>query len=248
MRKTIGIVGEGPTDYLVIKEVIEHISGGANEYKRLQPETDMMGRFGNGWKGVWKWCETTAAVLDEYFYEITPKLDLLVIQMDADVSRKEKEAHCFCGSAECESRIDIHPLTCKKIIKGQCPIALPCEKHTQNPKGYEAHLENLIKKWLGNNTTDKNILITIPCDSTDAWIVAAYQDCDNVEKVENPWENVIAKKKEYHGIRIRGNKKNISVYRQLLPRLRQDWETVTKQCYSAKSFENKIKNFLNATD
>lgn len=27
MKKMIGIVGEGPTDYMVIKEVIDHITG-----------------------------------------------------------------------------------------------------------------------------------------------------------------------------------------------------------------------------
>ena len=40
MRKVIGIVGEGPTDYMVIKEVIDHITGEGNEYRRLQPEPD----------------------------------------------------------------------------------------------------------------------------------------------------------------------------------------------------------------
>ena len=91
MRKAIGIVGEGPTDYMVIKEVIDHITGEANEYRRLQPEPDMAGRFGKGWKGVWKWCETNSSVLDKVLHEVTPQLDLLVIQMDADVSRKERE-------------------------------------------------------------------------------------------------------------------------------------------------------------
>ncbi len=45
----------------------------------------MAGRFGNGWKGVWKWCETNSGVLDEVLHEVTPQLDLLVVQMDADV-------------------------------------------------------------------------------------------------------------------------------------------------------------------
>lgn len=35
MRKVIGIVGEGPTDYMVIKEVIDHITGEANEFQRI---------------------------------------------------------------------------------------------------------------------------------------------------------------------------------------------------------------------
>ena len=93
MKKVIGIVGEGPTDYLVIKEVIDFVSGEENTYIRLQPEPNLQGKFGNGWKGVWKWCEDTAPILEKIFCDITPKMDLLVVQMDADVSRKEKEVH-----------------------------------------------------------------------------------------------------------------------------------------------------------
>ena len=51
MKKVIGIVGEGPTDYLVIKEVIDFVSGEENAYIRLQPEPNLQGKFGNGWKG-----------------------------------------------------------------------------------------------------------------------------------------------------------------------------------------------------
>lgn len=244
MRKVIGVVGEGPTDYLVIKEVIDHITGEANEYRRLQPEPDVAGRFGNGWKGVWRWCETTADILDKVFHEVTPQLDFLVIQMDADVSRKEKEVHCLCRLEECEDRECNHPLKCTKVIEGQCPIVLPCGKHVQNSRGYEEHLVKLIRKWLGNHANDENILITIPCDSTDAWIVAAYQDCTDIEKIENPWENIIARKKDYHGIRIPGNKKRTSVYSQLLPRLCGQWEAVAEQCQSARSFEDKVKRIF----
>ena len=98
MKKVIGIVGEGPTDYLVIKEVIDFVSGEENTYIRLQPEPNLQGKFGNGWKGVWKWCEDTAPILEKIFCDITPKMDMLVVQMDADVSRKEKEVHCLCKS------------------------------------------------------------------------------------------------------------------------------------------------------
>lgn len=80
MKKVIGIVGEGPTDFLVIREIMDHITGEENDYMRLQPEPDMAGQFGNGWKGVWKWCESMSDILDSFFYEITPKLDLRAIQ------------------------------------------------------------------------------------------------------------------------------------------------------------------------
>ena len=246
MRKVIGIVGEGPTDYMVIKEVIDHITGEVNEYRRLQPEPDMAGRFGNGWKGVWRWCETNSDILDKVFHEVTPQLDLLVVQMDADVSRKEREVHCLCGLAECGDRPKNHPLKCVKAIDGRCPVMLPCGKHVQNSRGYEEHLEKLIRKWLGEHADKEDILITVPCDSTDAWIVAAYQDYDDVEKIENPWESVIARKKDYHGIRIPGKKKRASIYSQLLPRLCGQWESVVEQCYSARSFDDKVKRMLGA--
>ena len=60
MSKVIGIVSEGPTDYLVLKTIIDKITGEENRYLHLQPEADMMGRYGNGWKGVSKWCKETA--------------------------------------------------------------------------------------------------------------------------------------------------------------------------------------------
>ena len=52
MKKVIGIVSEGPTDYLVLKAVIDKITGEENRYLSLQPEPDMLGRYGNGWKGL----------------------------------------------------------------------------------------------------------------------------------------------------------------------------------------------------
>lgn len=53
MSKRIGIASEGPTDYLVLKTIIDRITGEDNQYLPLQPETDMAGqRYGNGWKGV----------------------------------------------------------------------------------------------------------------------------------------------------------------------------------------------------
>jgi hypothetical protein len=52
----IGIVCEGPTDYIILKEVIDKITQNHNYYVQLQPEPDLLGEYGNGWKGIWKWC------------------------------------------------------------------------------------------------------------------------------------------------------------------------------------------------
>ena len=92
MKKVIGIVSEGPTDYLVLKAVIDKITGEENRYLALQPESDMLGRYGNGWKGVWRWCKETESV-GMLMREIQPNIDAIVIQMDGDVVRKEQDRH-----------------------------------------------------------------------------------------------------------------------------------------------------------
>lgn len=45
MRKRVGIVGEGPTDYLVLKSMIDQITGDENDYLRIQPEQNMAGNM-----------------------------------------------------------------------------------------------------------------------------------------------------------------------------------------------------------
>ena len=91
MRKVIGIVGEGPIDQMVLKAAINRITGERHIYRNIQPEQDMRGEFGNGWKGVYRWCETNAELIPALFSAISPALDLLIVQMDGDVGRKEKE-------------------------------------------------------------------------------------------------------------------------------------------------------------
>lgn len=89
--KTIGIVAEGPRDFELIAAVIDTITNEENSYQMIQPEPDMAGRFGNGWKGVWKWCETNQGSLNTYMNSLTPVLDFwLFIWMETlkDVKRK----------------------------------------------------------------------------------------------------------------------------------------------------------------
>lgn len=243
MSKVIGIVSEGPTDYLVIKSVIDKISGEENRYLSLQPEADMMGRYGNGWKGVWKWCKETVP-LDVIMDSIQPRIDIIVIQMDADVVRKEKEVHCFCESTACAEKGKVFPLYCEQAVMGMCPIELPCSSHSDMTEDIINHGRKVLNETI--NVPDKSrIIITIPCDSTDAWIVAAYDDFENIEQMENPWKSVIARGKYYHDVRVRGDKKSISTYKVFAEYLANNWNLVTDKCYSAKLLEREIlKAFL----
>lgn len=241
MRKLIGIVSEGPTDYMILKSVIDRITGENNRYLSLQPEKDMLGRYGNGWKGVWRWCKETESV-KMLMEGIHPSMDAVVIQMDGDVIRKEKEVHCFCESTHCNDKGTVFPLYCSKKGK-DCPVVLPCGSHEEGITGIVEYGKVFLREAIGEDVA--KIAITIPCDSTDAWVVASYEsEIDDIEKFENPWKNVISKGKYYHGIRVRGEKKSTITYALFTGNVAEKWNLVTEKCISARIFEHDIKRML----
>ena len=66
---------------MIIKAVINKITGEKHIYRNIQPEQDMTGQFGNGWKGVYRWCETNVELIPALFSAISPALDLLSPKM-----------------------------------------------------------------------------------------------------------------------------------------------------------------------
>lgn len=244
MRKVIGIVGEGPIDQMILKAAINRITGERHIYRNIQPEQDMLGEFGNGWKGVYRWCETNADLIPALFTAISPALDLLIIQMDGDVGRKEKEVHCRCDSTVCPDKNDVSPLFCKRVKTGNCPVVLPCKEHENSPEGCRSHLEELLRSLIGNRADGEKAVIVVPCDSTDAWTVAAYEkDMEDIEAIADPWEHIISIRKEYHGIRIPGHKKSTAIYRLFIPQIVKNWELITSHCSSARKLETDIRQW-----
>lgn len=210
MKRVIGIVSEGPTDQMAIRTVIDRLTGEKNIYRYIQPEQDARGEFGNGWKGVYRWCENNAELIPALFSQIMPRFDALIIHMDGDVSRKEKEVHCKCGSTECDHKDKTSPLDCIHVRNDRCPVQLPCSDHEDSPESYRAHLTSVIRQLVRSDDENEQLIITIPCDSTDAWIVAAFddlKDSNDAEMIIDPWSNIISLKKEYHGIRVPGHKR-----------------------------------------
>lgn len=240
--KNIGIVCEGPTDYIILKAVIDHITGEENYYLLLQPEPDPIGRYGGGWKGVWKWCEDNRDIRYQIMTEIEPQLDMLLIHMDGDVSRKEKASHCSCLSTQCIYKGQRRPIECDETPEGrkQCPIVLPCTDHAPTVSGYTEHLEHLIQSWLGDMNS---ICVIIPCDSIETWIVAAYDGTEQAELLHDPWRNVIAKKTHYHDIRVRKDQKKQRTFSQFAETVCSNWEQVTKLCSCAKRLDIAVREW-----
>ena len=205
----------------------------------LQPENDLTGKYGNGWKGVWKWCYDNASIRNELMKGIQPALVFLVIQMDGDVSRKEKSSHCWCEATQCAHKGKWNPLECHTTSAGLAasPIVHPLHGQDAYVTGYMSHLKALLTTWL--KETDDTCIV-IPCDSTEAWIVAAYDQTDGIETIEAPWEHIIARGKDYHNIRISGQKKRIRIFEQFVPTVCENWSKVTELCRSAYDFEESL--------
>ena len=239
--KTIGIVCEGPTDQIVISRVVDMLTGGENKYFKLQPEETLTGKNGNGWKGVVKWCRDNWDDREKLMHQVQPEIDFLIVHMDGDVSRKEKSAHCGCSSsADCPIEGTVDPLDCDKTPEGRaaCPIQLPCLDHGEPIGGYIKHLTDLISK---GTAYQEDVCIVIPCDSIEAWIVAAFDKVINAEMIENPWENVVSKKKNYHDIRVRSGSKNQRAFAEFAGIVCENWSDVTRICETARIFETDIQ-------
>lgn len=174
--------------------------------------------------------------------EVQPSIDAIVIQMDGDVIRKEREPHCLCESTVCENKGMIFPLYCEKLKNGKCPVKLPCKSHDSGIEVRVNHGISILAAAIGEADMT-HISIVIPCDSTDAWVVAAYDDIDDIEFIVDPWKNIISKKKYYHGIRVRDNK-NTTTYKNFSDKVVDQWSTVTEKCSTAMFFEQEIKRIL----
>lgn len=244
MKKCIGLICEGPTDRIVLRAVINHISQEENNFRFIQPEQDCLGRYGNGWKGVWKWCEKSRKLIPQLLNDIVPRMDALVIHIDGDVSRKEKEAHCWCDKVPCKFRNTSSPIDCIKISKGECPVELPCPAHPDTPNGNRIHLDGMIRQLSETENERTRIMTMIPCDSTEAWVVSAFNDSEHPEEIKDPWNTIISRSKEYHGIRIRGDKKSSKIYKEFAPVLENNWFRVVKQCESAADFDRQVRHLF----
>lgn len=131
------------------------------------------------------------------------------------------------------------PIECdvKKDTRERCPVVLPCAEHKSSVEGYMEHLETLIEMWIGDLS---DTCIVIPCDSIEVWIVAAYDENEKAEEIEDAWISIISKKKCYHNIKISGTKKRRRIYEQFAGVVCSNWEKVTTLCLSAKKFEENI--------
>lgn len=88
-RRVAALVCEGPSDFEIYRAIVQEVWPEIDDVLPLQPEIDAEGyALGqSGWPGVRKWCLDNAGRLDDVIDPgIGPRLDLLVIALDADIA------------------------------------------------------------------------------------------------------------------------------------------------------------------
>ena len=243
--KNIGIVCEGGRDYDMITAVIDCFLEEENNYLWLQPNPVFGTDLGAGWKGVIHWCQEYSDYLYEYLEGMTPKVDFLIVQIDADVARCEKEIYCYNLSTDCSGQGIEDPLNCSIAKNKLCPQQLPPNAVCSGePADRVKYLQGVLNTYLCRNDKVKCVL-TIPCDATDSWILAAFEDdIANIEKIDSPWYTIIARKKDYHGIRIPGKNKAKRPCSLLIEKVCDRWDVVKEKCPQALRFEKDIKQAI----
>lgn len=172
-RPVIGFVCEGATDLPVLQAVVDAILGRDYVTRSIQPETDNLGSP-SGWTAVKAWCERFGAQLEHYLTSF--EIDLLVIQVDADVARK----------------------------MGAKTTADVCQA---------------VKRWLGPGARDGRLLVAVPAQATDTWLLAACAAVNpKIEDEPHP-ARALVKQKVLEADADGKPRKHVAAYRRAASRI-----------------------------
>lgn len=228
---TIGVVAEGPTDYVIIEALIQKFVPGEHNFLLLQPEgsaTAGFGTRGGGWPGVQRFCELIPSEfggLQAFMSKTTPHMDILVIHLDGDVAR-EKGIACFVEGPD--------------IIQTS------------------ENLKEKILGWLKADRSDQQVVFCIPFDNSETWVLCAFDvntDYHNppehfLEWLEKP-EWIISHQAYRKPKRIlkrdsgtgKPKKSQRKYSEEIVPVILQNWVNIRAICVQANAFE---QDFINA--
>jgi hypothetical protein len=173
-KPRIGIVAEGPTDYLVIEAALDALLPVPYVPTLLQPD-ETRPKVGQGWGGVFRWIRQThqrdmLSISDD---PLLAMFDLIIVHLDADVCRSSYQA---LGLEIKDNAAAFMPLPCDK----PCP---PAQDSVQE-------LERVIQSWIAPRTLGDKATLCIPSRSIEAWLAVAvlpagHHLLDNVECRDN---------------------------------------------------------------
>ena len=234
----VGIVCEGPIDFIVISSALQSILPPPDcdtfNATLIQPERSNLGgghsgRFGGGWRGVQSWCQTHRVLGDSSWRSSIPgRFDLFIVQIDAD--------------AASESDID---------------CAQPCPPAWDTVRELRRHVLGWLDEPRPPNNIEprppKNMVLCIPAQNTDAWVLSALFTHDphvgpGLECLLKP-EQQLTRHRDSRGKRlVKPNRsKSSAPYDANRAQIAQNWGRAVEFCAEARRFTLDIWRALYPT-
>jgi hypothetical protein len=222
----IALVGEGPTDGIVISAALERMLAERSFIlKQLQPQESLpFGPLGTGGVGVYKWCRQavarSGALRNDVLYH---EYDILILQLDADVADEE---YSNGGIEEAEED-------------------LPCAKTCPPPAATTDSLRSVLLRWAGESVEPPRTVLCTPSKSMEAWVVVALFPNDSavlsgIECLQKP-ENRLGQQPVAKRIQKRQRD-----YEQHAEDLKAAWPTLVEKLTEARRFKNSFSAFYQA--
>jgi hypothetical protein len=155
----IGLIAEGPTDYVIIEAVLRSILPSPFTLILLQPEATRPD-LGGGWGGVLKWCgEFRSRGVQSLEDDPTLQFyDLVILHIDPDVAHKSYSDYGQEMAREA-----------RKACLGLLPCALPCPP----PDATVDNLSAVVLSWLDMTQFGNKTVLCVPSKSSEAWLAAS---------------------------------------------------------------------------
>jgi hypothetical protein len=217
-ERTVGIVCEGPTDYHVLVQMMAAVCSDELRPLALWPERDSAtGRPLHdhaGWTSVKIWCEQNGQRLRELVHDFGPKLDALVVSVDADIAEHVGVPVALASDLDPARLVQRLGNVLRRWLRGRANASLPPE-----------------------------VVFAIPVRSLEAWIVKAlYPRRRNVERHPRPIDVLVDD--GYFVVRSNGTpKKDEGVYINLSRTVADKLPSV-ERLYSAKEFLDRVRLLL----
>ena len=211
----VGIVAEGPSDWLVLEEVwlvLEEVMRAVYaeiEFVRLQPDYTMTS-LGQGWRGVRAWCQ-----------ENGPRLDLIMTGIPGRI------LHLLIIHADCS-------MADKAGVEHPCPPA----SDTAIALGKIIEVE-----WLGRDPKPDFVVIATPSQSSDAWAIATFDPpYANLAGIEcDKWVEDEFVRRKFMKRKDGQVKKSAKRYEPIAARIGQAIDLVCHNCTQAETFRSDFR-------
>jgi hypothetical protein len=227
----IALVGEGPTDAVIIEAALKALLKRPFVLTQLQPEPTRP-KLGNGWGGVLRWCREFASRGFTQF-EIDPTLadfDLIVIHLDADVA--EDEYSNVSNDIANEASTSGWP-------------TLPNSVGCPPPTGSVGVVRALPLAWAGTIGLGQKTVLCVPSKAVEAWLVAALFDAGHtlLNRLECNLNIATQLAAQPKSTKV---KKTVPGYRALEKKVVEKWQLVRQRCSQADRFSQEVEKVLSS--